>query len=132
MKTDLPKEVERIGKEVVDSAYKVHHAMGPGLLESIYESCLVKELSKRGLSFERQKNVTVHCLGEPLDEKLRLDLLVADQVIVEVKSVEALLPIFDAQLMTYLKVTGRSLGFLFNFNVRWMKNGIKRVVYTKR
>jgi GxxExxY protein len=130
-KTDLPKEIEQIGKEIVDSAYKVHHAMGPGLLESIYESCLVKEFSKRGLSFERQKGVTVHYLGEPIDEKLRLDLLVADKVIVEVKSVDALAPIHEAQLMTYLKVTGNKLGFLFNFNVRWMKSGIKRVVFTK-
>lgn len=105
--------------------------MGPGLLESIYESCLVKEFSKRGLPFERQKGVTVHYLGEPIDEKLRLNLLVADKVIVEVKAVDALMPIHEAQLMTYLKVTGNKLGFLFNFNVRWMKSGIKRVVFTK-
>jgi GxxExxY protein len=131
-KNDLPQETELIGSAVVDAAYVVHREMGPGLLESIYESCFAKELEKRKIHFERQKGIPVYYGKEPLDEKLRLDLMVAEKIVVEVKAVETLMPIHEAQLLTYLKLTGCELGFLVNFNVRFIKDGIRRIVLTKK
>jgi len=116
----------------VDAAYTVHREMGPGLLESIYESCLAKEFRKRNVRFERQKQVSVYYASEPLDEKLRLDLMVGEKVVVEVKAVEGLMPIHEAQLLTYLKLTGCELGYLINFNVKFIKNGFQRVVLSKK
>lgn len=132
IKKDLPEEVERIGAEVIDAAFTVYKVMGPGLLESVYESCLAKELEKRKVLFERQKAVPIYYGNDLLDEKLRIDLLVASKVVVEVKSVEELMPVHEAQVITYLKLTGCELGFLTNFNVKHFKDGIQRIVLSKK
>ena len=124
----VPAEVERVAKAVVDGAYRVHKALGPGLLESVYEVCLAHELRQRNLAVATQFALPVVYDGAQLDAGLRLDMLVADCLIVEVKSVETMNPVFKAQLLTYLKLSGRRLGLLINFNVPVIKNGIKRVV----
>ena len=124
----IPVETEVIAKEVVDSAFKVHSTLGPGLLESVYEACLCHELSKRGIAFKSQVSLPVIYDGMRLDAGLRLDLFVADRVIVELKTVERMNPLFSAQLLTYLKLTGHRLGLLINFNVVVIREGIKRVV----
>jgi GxxExxY protein len=124
----VPADVERAAKEVVDAAYRVHKALGPGLLESVYEVCLAHELRQRKLVVATQVALPIVYDGTQLDAGLRLDMLVANCLIVEVKSVEAMNPVFKAQLLTYLKLSGRRLGLLINFNVPVIKNGIKRVV----
>ena len=121
-------EMERIAKQIVDAAFKVHTALGPGLLESVYEACLEYELRKRGLRVERQKKVTIRYDDVELDDALRLDLLVEDLVLVEVKAVETMHPVFTAQSLTYLKLTDRRLAFLINVNVVLIKDGIKRLI----
>ena len=121
-------EMERIAREIVDAAFKVHTALGPGLLESVYETCLEYELLKRGLRVERQKKVTIRYDDVELDDALRLDLLVEGLVLVEVKAVETMHPVFTAQTLTYLKLTDRRLAFLINFNVVRIKDGIKRLI----
>jgi GxxExxY protein len=125
---ETDESLDQIAKEIVDSAFKVHSALGPGLLEQIYESCLVKELTKRKLSVERQQVVPVFYDGELIEPGLRLDLMVGEKVIVELKAVEALLPLHQAQLITYLKLSGKKLGLLINFNVPVIREGIKRVI----
>ncbi len=124
----VPTDVEQVAKAVVDAAYRVHKALGPGLLESVYEICLAHELRQRKLAVATQVALPVVYDGARLDAGLRLDMLVADCLIVEVKSVETVNPVFEAQLLTYLKLSGRRLGLLINFNVPVIKNGIKRVV----
>jgi len=131
IKNDVSEETNRITEAIVDSAYTVHKKMGPGLLEGIYEACLVRELAKRNISVERQKTVPVFYDGEPLDEKMRVDLIVAGKVIVELKTVDALMPIHEAQVLTYLKLTNCEVGLLMNFNIRWMKDGIKRIALSR-
>lgn len=117
---------DKVAKEIVDAAYNVHRNLGPGLLESIYELCLLHELKKRQLTVESQKKIPILYDGVILDTELRLDMLVGDAVVVELKAVEAMLPVYEAQLLTYLKLTGKRLGLLINFNVPLIKNGIKR------
>jgi GxxExxY protein len=124
----LPAAVETLGTAVVDCAFRVHKTLGPGLLESVYVTCLAYELSQRGIPVSTQIPVPVVYGELRFETGFRLDLLVGDQVIVEVKSIERDAPIFQAQLMTYLKVTGKRLGFLINFNVPLIKSGIKRVL----
>lgn len=124
----IPTEAENAAKQVVDAAFAVHKSLGPGLLESIYEVCLCHELGKRNLRFDRQVPLSVIYDGVQLDADLRLDLLVADCLIIELKAVEKHNPLFEAQLLTYLKLTGRRLGLLINFNVPLIKDGIRRVV----
>ncbi len=124
----VPPETDRIAKEVVDSAFKVHSTLGPGLLESVYELCVAHELRKRGLEFRTQVAFPIVYDGLRLDSGLRIDLLVENQLIVEIKSVEAMLPVFEAQLLSYLKLTQKRLGLLINFNVPRIKDGIKRIV----
>jgi len=119
---------EEIGKIVLDSAFKVHTALGPGLLESIYESALAIELKKRGLQVERQKPVPVAYEGELLDVSFRVDLLVESKVLVELKSVEAVTPLFKKITTNYVRLLPVKLGFLINFNEAHLKNGIARVV----
>ena len=126
----MPAEVERVASAVVDSAYRVHLKFGPGLLESVYEACLAHELRRRGFVVERQVPVPIVYDGEVLDEGFRLDLRVNRLVIVEVKAVETMLPVFGSQVKTYLKLTGHPLAFLINFNVSLIKDGIKRIVLT--
>ena len=119
---------EQVARAIVDAAYAVHSALGPGLLENIYEVCFCHELAKRGLSYRRQVVVPITYDGITFDEGFRVDVLVEDMVICELKAVEVMPPVFMAQLLTYLKLTGKRLGFLINFNVPIIKQGIKRVV----
>ena len=124
----IPPEAERIGKAVLDAAFKIHTALGPGLLESVYETCTAFELRQSGLRALTQVALPVIYQGIKMDAGLRPDMVVEECVIVEFKSVDTMHPIFDAQLITYLKLTGVRLGFLINFNVVHLKNGIKRIV----
>ena len=121
-------EINEVSGQVVDAAMKVHTALGPGLLESAYEACLMYELSKRGFSVRRQVEMPVRYEEVLLDVGYRVDLIVNEIVIVEVKSVSELVPIHEAQLLTYLKLSGIKVGLLINFNVMRLKNGIKRMV----
>jgi GxxExxY protein len=123
----IPPNVEALSRQAVDAAFCVHRELGPGLLESVYESCLAIELNQRRLAFERQKHVPIHYKGMPIEAKLRLDFLVDQKLIIEVKAVDKLQPIFDAQLLTYLKITGVRLGLIFNFNVKMFREGIRRI-----
>jgi GxxExxY protein len=122
----LPPELELIATQIVDAAFKVHTTLGPGLLESVYEACMAFELTKRGLRVRRQVAVPLVYDGVLLEAELRIDLLVEEQVIIEVKAVEKLAPVFEAQLLTYLKLANKRLGFLINFNVEVIKNDLKR------
>ena len=124
----IPEATDQVASEVVDAAYTVHKALGPGLLESVYEVCLVHELTKRGISAKRQVSLPVCYDGVRLDAGLRLDLLVEDSVVAELKAVDKLLPVHKAQVITYLKLSGHRLGLLINFNVPIIKSGIQRVV----
>lgn len=121
-------ELDRIGSIVVDAAFKVHVALGPGLLESVYEACLFYELTKRGLKVRRQLELPIRYDGLLLESGLRLDLLVEEKVIVELKSVEKMISVFQAQLLSHLKLAGLRLGFLINFNTVLIKDGIKRMM----
>jgi GxxExxY protein len=113
---------------VIAAAIEVHRILGPGLLESIYQRALCHEMMLRNMSFESQKPVAVNYKGIDLGEDLRLDIIVPGRLVVELKAVEKLLPIHEAQLMTYLKLTGLHTGLLINFNVCLLKDGIKRIV----
>ena len=124
----LPPDIEHLAKIVVDSAYKVHSSLGPGLLESVYEICLTHEIRKRGIHVERQVAIPVVYDGIELAAGLRIDLLVDRKLILEIKAVEEMNRIFKAQVLTYLKLTGLRLGLLINFNVTLIKNGIERVI----
>lgn len=128
-KTPFSPREEHIAKGVVESAYAVHRTLGPGLLESVYEVCFCHELSRRQLSYRRQVAVPIVYDGVVLDESLRLDVLVEDLIVCELKAVEVMNPVFLAQLLTQLKLTGKHLGFLINFNVPALRQGIKRVVF---
>lgn len=123
-------ELDRIASAVVDAAYRVHTTLGPGLLESVYELCFEHEMKSRGFAARRQVAVPVRYGAMTLDAGLRIDLLVEEAVVVEIKSVERMLPVFDAQLLTYLKLSGKQLGFLINFNVPLIRDGIRRRVLT--
>jgi len=120
--------IEEIAREVVDTAYCVPKAFGPGLLESAYTACTVHDLRKRGFRVETEVTLPVIFNGASVDAGYRLDIWVERLIIIEVKAVEQLLPIHQAQLMTYLKLTGRTLGFLISFNVELIKNGLHRVL----
>ena len=124
----LSAEEERIGKIIVDAAIAVHRFLGPGLLESVYEVCFCHELAKRGLALRRQVMVPILYDGIIFEEGLRLDVLVEDRVICELKAVAVMNPVYEAQLLSQLKLTGNRLGYLINFNVPLIKNGIKRVI----
>lgn len=124
----LGANVEAVGKQIVDAGLKVHRALGPGLLESVYEQCLAHELHARGLDVARQAPLQIIYEGLRLDGGYRLDLLVQNCVVVEVKAVEALSRLHEAQLMTYLKLSGRRLGFILNFNVELFSQGVRRRV----
>ena len=123
----VPQGTDTLASQVVDAAFAVHKALGPGLLESIYEACLAHEIRKRGLSVQQQIELPVYYDGVRLDGGLRLDLLVGKSVIVELKAVERLLPIHRAQTLTYLKLSGHRLALLMNFNVPLIKDGIERI-----
>ncbi|MBN1840858.1 MAG: GxxExxY protein [Deltaproteobacteria bacterium] len=120
-------DINNLTGEVIGAAIEVHKALGPGLLESVYEDCLSRELGLRRIPYERQKGLPVEYKGVKLDSGYRLDIVVADRLIVELKACEGLLPIHEAQLLTYLKLTGIKLGLLINFNVSVLREGIKRL-----
>ena len=121
-------DVEKVGKAVLDAAFKVHTALGPGLLESVYETTMAYEVRKSGLMVATQVSLPIFYDGQELASGLRLDMLVEKCVIVELKSVETMNPVYEAQIMTYLRLSGVRLGFLINFNVKHLKDGIKRFV----
>jgi GxxExxY protein len=120
-------EVNDVAAAVVDAAFAVHSTLGPGLLESVYEVCLAHELEKRGRRVRRQLSLPVLYDGIRMDAGLRLDMVVDDCLVVEIKAVEQLSPVHNAQLLTYLKLTGHRLGLLINFNTPLIRDGIKRV-----
>lgn len=119
---------EELTSEIIAAAIEVHRCLGPGLLESTYEECLCRELALRGIPFVKQHPLPVKYKGVLLDCGYRLDIVVADTVIIEIKSVEALEPIHEAQLLTYLRLSEKKVGLLINFNVTMLKDGIKRRV----
>ena len=121
-------DIEQIGKDIVHCAIRVHSALGPGLLESVYQKCLAYELRKLGHMVECELIVPIEYEDEYIDSGFRLDMLVDRSVIVENKTVEAIKPIYEAQLMTYLKLKKLNLGYLLNWNVILMKQGIKRML----
>ncbi len=125
---DLSKRENQISGIILESAIAVHSALGPGLLESAYEACLCHELSVRGLAFRTQVPLKIRYGKVDLDVAYRIDLLVEDLVIVELKAIERLMPIHDAQLLSYLKISNKKLGLLINFHVLRLKDGYKRVV----
>lgn len=121
-------ELERVMREIVDSAISVHRTLGPGLLESVYERCLAYELKIRGLAVAQQVPAPIKYKDLVIEAGLRMDMLVSDEVIVEIKAVERLLPLHEAQLLTYLKVTGKQIGLLINFNTPHLRDGLRRLV----
>ena len=116
-------------REIIGAAIEVHKALGPGLLESAYETCLAKELTIQGLRVARQTEITVEYKGEKLDCVYRADLIVEHQVLLEIKAVEKLIPIHDAQVLTYLRLTGIKTGLLLNFNTPYLREGIRRLSF---
>ena len=126
---DKELDIESIGSQIVDSAFKVHKALGPGLLESAYQACLAYELQQRGLSVQTEvpQPIVYDCIQ--VDVGYRLDMLVDGCVIIENKAVEKILPIHQAQLSTYLKLSGCKLGYLINWNTPLLKDGLKRMVW---
>ena len=128
IKSNLPDYIEQTGRKIVDCSYRVHKTIGPGLLESVYEKCLVYELKKTGLKIRVQVEIPFLYDGKDIDLKLRIDILVEDSIVIELKAVEEIHPVFQAQLISYLKLTGNRLGYLINFNVPLIKDGIKRII----
>jgi GxxExxY protein len=124
----LSKKEESIARKIVDAAYTVHKILGPGLLEKVYEVCFCHELSKRGLKYQRQVDIPIVYDGMTFDEGLRLDVLVEKLIICELKVVDEMNPVWEAQIISHLKLTKKRLGFLINFNVPLIKNGIKRII----
>lgn len=124
----MSKDIEANGKDIVDSAYQIHKQFGPGLLESAYQECHVYELRKRGRIVQTELVLPIEYDGQKFDKGYRIDELIDDQVIVENKAVDEVHPIYMAQLLTYMKLKNIKLGFLINWNVKLIKNGIQRVV----
>ena len=121
-------QFNKLSKEILDASIFVHKEMGPGLLESVYELCLAKELSLRNIKIQRQVFLPLFYRGEELTKDFRIDILVEDEIIIEIKAVEILLPVHEAQIISYLKLANKRLGFLINFNVPLLKNGFRRFV----
>lgn len=124
----LSEQEERIGKAVVNAAYKVHKELGPGLLEKVYEACLAYELEKAGYLVKRQVKLPIVYDGVFFEEALKADLIVEDLVIIETKSVEIVNPVWRSQIISHLRLTGFRLGYLINFNVPLIKQGIRRFI----
>ena len=124
----LSEREEQVGRLVVNSAFEVHKNLGPGLLEKVYEICFCYELEKRNLNYSRQVDVPIQYSGIIFNEGLRLDVIVEDLVICELKAVEIVNPVWEAQLLSHLKLTNKRLGYLINFDVPLIKNGIKRMI----
>ena len=121
-------DINQLTSKIIGAAIEVHKTIGPGLLEGIYEDCLCIELERRRISFERQKGIDIEYKGVKLNNQYRLDLVVNKKVVVELKTVDELAPIHDAQVLTYLKLTGFRVGLLINFNVPVLKEGLKRLI----
>ena len=117
-----------ISQMIIGAAIEVHKELGPGLLESVYEACLIEELDRKGLKVENQLTFPLLYKGKKLDKEFRIDLLVEDKVIVELKAIDEILPVHEVQLVTYLKLTGKKLGLLINFNVPVLTKGVRRKV----
>lgn len=128
----ISERTEEIAKIIVHSAFKVHKELGPGLLEKVYEICLAHEIAKTGLEVKRQIDIPIVYDNIVFSEGLRLDLLIEDCIIVEVKAVEQVNAVWDAQIISHLKLTNKDLGFLINFNVPLIKSGIKRFINTRK
>jgi GxxExxY protein len=124
----IPEEIEQAGHIIENSAFAVHKILGPGLLEKVYEICFCHELQKRGLNFQKQLYIPIKYEGITFKEGLRLDVLVNDSIICELKAIESVNPVWEAQILSHLKITGLRLGYLINFNVPLMKQGIRRFV----
>jgi GxxExxY protein len=124
----IPSHTESIAKAILDAAFQVHTALGPGMLESVYEACLVHELGLKGIEVKSQIILPVVYKGIKVDSGYRLDMFVDSCVIVEIKSAEIMSPVYSAQLLTYLRLTNIRLGLLINFNVVHLRDGIKRIV----
>jgi GxxExxY protein len=124
----IPAQTEKVAKNVLDAAFKVHTVLGPGLLESVYETCLLHELKLRGIKAEGQVSIPIIYEGMKIDSGVRLDIFVENSVIVEVKAVDNIIPVYKAQLLTYLKLSGIRLGLLINFNTIHLRDGINRLV----
>lgn len=122
-------ELNKLSKIILESSLDVHREMGPGLLESIYELCLSDELNSRGLRINNQVSIPLFYRGRELSKDFRIDILVEDAIILEIKSVETILPVHEAQIISYLKLADKRLGFLINFNVALLKSGFKRYVH---
>jgi GxxExxY protein len=120
---------EDLSKKLIACAIEVHRYLGPGLLESAYEECLCHELSLQDIFFERQKALPLQYKGISLDCGYRMDIVAANKIILELKCVDKILPVHEAQLLTYLKLTNLKVGLIFNFHVSVMKNGIKRLIF---
>lgn len=132
IKNILSERTEEIGKIIVNAAFKVHKQLGPGLLERVYEVCLAYEIAKAGLDVKRQVDIPIFYDGIEFNEGLRLDLLIEDSVIIEIKVVEQINPVWEAQIISQLKLLNKDLGYLINFNVPLIKSGIRRFINTKR
>jgi GxxExxY protein len=124
----MEEKIERIAKNIVHCAYKVHKELGPGLLEKVYEICLVHELEKCGYNVKRQVEIPIVYDGMTFKEGLRLDIVVENEIIIEVKAVELVNAVWEAQIISQLKITNMKLGFLINFTVPLIKNGIRRFI----
>lgn len=124
----LSEKQELIAKKIVDSAFCVHKELGPGLLEKVYEVCFCHELSKRNIKYQRQVNIPILYDNLVFDEGLRLDVIIENSIICELKAVDQMNPLWEAQLLSYLKLTNNRLGFIINFNVPLIKNGVKRII----
>lgn len=123
---ELSQKEEQIGKAIVNAAYNIHKELGPGLLEKVYEVCMTHELRKKGHAVKRQVSIPIVYDGIQFDEGLRLDLLVDDLIIIELKAVDLVNPVWQAQIISHLKLTDLNLGYLINFNVPLVKDGIRR------
>lgn len=124
----IPPETEKIGKIIVNAAFEVHKKLGPGLLEKVYEVCFCHELSKAGLKFLRQVDIPIVYDDLKFNEGLRLDVLVENSIICELKALENVNPVWEAQILSHLKLTGFRLGYLINFNVPTLKEGLRRFI----
>ncbi len=122
------KDINDLSYKIIGCAYEVHKNLGPGLLESTYETCLCYEFDKQDIKYERQKEITINYKGITLNNGYRIDILVEGVIVIELKSVEVVLPIHTAQILTYLKLSNHSLGLLINFNVTNLKAGIHRYI----
>ncbi|MBN2236313.1 MAG: GxxExxY protein [Bacteroidales bacterium] len=121
-------QYNKLSKQILDASLMVHREMGPGLLESVYESCLLQELSIRNIKVESQVFLPLHYKGVELNKDFRIDILVENEIIIELKAVDIILPVHEAQIISYLKLADKKLGFLINFNVPLIKDGFRRFI----